>query len=85
MKSKNNTIWKYYLFSFLRDFAFFSAVLIPFFTKWGGISMTQVQLLQSWFMLWIFIMEVPTGAIADFFGRKHSLCLGTIIIASGAR
>ena len=83
MKNQS-TIWKYYLFSFLKDFAFFSAVLVPFFTQWGHISMTQVQLLQSWFMLCVFILEIPTGAIADYFGRKHSLCLGAIVIASGA-
>ncbi len=70
---------KYYLFSFFRDFTLISAVLVPFFTQWGNISLTQVQLLQSWFMLWIFLLEVPTGAIADFFGRRISLILGAII------
>ena len=76
-----SSIFRYYLFVFLKDFAFFSAVLIPFFTEWGHISLTQVTILQSWFMLWIFFLEIPTGAIADYFGRKISLVLGCIIIA----
>ncbi|HLD22172.1 MAG TPA: hypothetical protein VJB65_04700 [Patescibacteria group bacterium] len=38
----NSTIWRYYIFSFLKGCAFFSAVLIPFFTEWGHISMTRV-------------------------------------------
>ncbi|MCW1949101.1 MAG: MFS transporter [Candidatus Shapirobacteria bacterium] len=74
---------KYYLFSFLRDFTLFSAVLVPFFTQWGHISLTQVQLLQSWFMLWIFLLEVPTGAVADFLGRKVSLILGALTMTIG--
>ena len=78
-----NNIWKYYLFNFLKEFALFSAVLVPFFTQWGNISLFKVQILQSWFMFWIFLLEVPTGAIADYFGRKISLILGSIVIALG--
>lgn len=76
----NNTIWRYYAFSFLKDFTFFSAVLVPFFTQWGKISLTQVQILQSWFMLWIFLLEIPTGVVADYLGRKYSLALGAVVI-----
>ncbi len=76
-------VWRSYSFAFLRGFSFFSAVLVPFFTDWGGISLTQAQLLQSWFMLWIFLLEVPTGAVADFLGRKHSLTLGAIVATLG--
>ena len=75
---------RYYAFSFFRHFAFFSAVLVPFFTDWGRISFTQIQILQSWFMLCFFLLEVPTGAIADYFGRKYSLSLGALITAGAA-
>lgn len=81
---KINTIWRYYIFSFLKDFAFFSAVLVPFFTEWGHISLTQVQILQSWFLFWIFILEIPTGAIADYIGRKYSLALGAVVVSIAA-
>lgn len=79
-----NTVWKYYLFVFLKGFSLISAVLVPFFTDWGHITLFQVQLLQSWFMLWIFLFEVPTGAVADYFGRKYSLALGALIITFAA-
>lgn len=79
-----STIWRYYAFRFLQGSAFFSAVLVPFFTEWGHISLTQVQILQSWFMLWIFILEIPTGAVADYFGRKYSLVLGAVVVAGAA-
>lgn len=42
------------------------------------------QILQSWFMFWLFVLEVPTGAIADYIGRKHSIALGALIVTFGA-
>lgn len=79
-----STIWRYYAFRFLQGSAFFSAVLVPFFTEWGHITLTQVQILQSWFMLWIFILEIPTGAVADYLGRKYSLVAGMIVAVAAA-
>jgi MFS family permease len=76
-------IWLYYLFVFLRDFLFFSAVLVPFYIQWGRIDQTKIQILQSWFMFWLFLLEVPTGAVADYFGRKYSLALGALIFGLG--
>lgn len=78
------SLWRYYLFTFLVSLHFFSAVLIPFFTDWGGLNLTQVLFLQSWFMFWIFILEVPTGAVADYLGRKYSLALGAFIVTIGS-
>lgn len=72
---------KNYAYAFFKNFAFFSAVLVPFFTDWGGITLLQIQILQSWFSIWVFILEVPTGAVADKIGRKHSLMLGSFMIA----
>lgn len=77
----DNPINRIYVYSFFKMFAFFSAVLVPFFTDWGHISLFQVQLLQSWFSVWVFLLEIPTGAVADKIGRKHSLTLGSATIA----
>lgn len=80
-RTYKSTLWRNYAYAFWKDFAFFSAVLVPFFTQWGGISLVQVQLLQSWFSLWVFILEIPTGAVADKIGRKHSIALGSLIVS----
>ncbi len=74
------TIWKYYLFTFFVNLRFFSAILVPFFTQEAGLNLFQIQILQSWYMLWIFLLEVPTGLISDYFGRKYSLGLGAIFL-----
>src|SRR5262245_6936757 len=62
---------------------FFSAVLVPFYTDWGRISLPQVFLLNAWFFLCNFLFEVPTGTVADFLGRKWSLALGSAVAVAG--
>jgi len=58
-----------------------AAVLVPFYTQWGGLTLTHVMLLNAWFMAWNFALEIPTGAVADFFGRKWSIVLGAATTA----
>jgi MFS family permease len=77
-------IQKAYLFEFLISLHFIGAVLVPFFIGWGKISFTEIMLLQSWFMLWIFLLEIPTGTIADRFGRKFSLVLAAAVNVAAA-
>src|SRR5687768_254396 len=81
-KNISQITWLYYAFCFLRV-GLFAGVLIPFFTQHGGLSLTQVQLLQSWFMLCFFLLEIPTGAVADYFGRKQSLIFGAVLSSIG--
>ncbi len=61
-----------------------SAVIIPFFRDWGRLSFVQIFGLQTWFMLVSFLMEVPTGAVADRFGRKVSVALGGFLVAAAS-
>ena len=56
-----------------------SSVLIPFFREWGRLSFTAILVLQAWFMIWSFLLEVPTGAVADRFGRKISIAAGGMV------
>lgn len=55
---------------------FMSAVIVPFFRDWGGIELSTILFLNGWFMAWNFLLEVPTGTIADRFSRKTSIVLG---------
>ncbi|MFH1424884.1 MAG: MFS transporter [archaeon] len=76
-------IWKMYFLSFLANMHFFAGVMIPFFMYWGKISYMQIMMLQALFILSVFILEVPTGAIADRFGRKISISLGMLGLIAG--
>jgi MFS family permease len=72
-----------YVWRALTMMHFFAGALVPFFTDWGGLTLTQLFLLQAWFFLWIFLLEIPTGAIADKFGRKTSLiCANVCLLAA---
>ncbi|MBT3182630.1 MAG: MFS transporter [Deltaproteobacteria bacterium] len=68
-------IWKINFYTFLRWMHFIAGVLVPFFLVWGGISFTEVMILQAVFYISIVLLEIPTGAVADFLGRKTSLAL----------
>jgi MFS family permease len=61
-----------------------SAVIIPFFREWGRLSFVQIFALQTWFMLMSFLMEVPTGAVADRFGRKVSVACGGFLLGGAS-
>jgi MFS family permease len=43
-----------------------------------GMSLTQLGLLETIFHITSFLMEVPTGAVADIFGRRISRVLGRV-------
>lgn len=44
-------------------------------------SLTQVTIFDVAFWLTMAISEIPTGAVADTFGRKHSLLIGLLLAA----
>ncbi len=79
-----SSIQKMYLIGFLHNMIFFGAISVPFFLEWGKLDYTQMFLLQSWFMLWVFVFEVPSGAFADKYGRKACIALTGFFTALGA-
>ena len=46
--------------------------------------MWQIMFLQSWFLAAAFLLEIPTGVVADKWGRKQSLIIGGIFGTLGA-
>jgi MFS family permease len=59
----------------------YGAIIVPFFREWGRLSFTAILLIQAWFMIWVFLLEVPTGAVADRYGRRVSIALAGVTIA----
>ena len=84
VNSFKSNLWKIYLSQFFINLFFVSGVLIPFLTDWGGLNFTQIMILQSWFMLWGFLFEIPAGTLADYLGRKLTIVLACIINAIAA-
>lgn len=72
-----------YGFNFLKSLQFFGALAVPFFLLRLGFSYTQMFLLECFFGAGMFLFEIPTGIVADKFGRKVSLILGTLFFGGG--
>jgi fucose permease len=52
---------------------------VVFLQRHYGYSLTEVTLLDLPFWLGIFLFEIPTGIVADRYGRKLSLTLSAVI------
>ena len=52
--------------------------IIVLYMLFKGLSFTQIMFLQSFSAIAVFVLEVPTGAIADRFGRKRSIMLSKV-------
>lgn len=84
LKTFPKSVWLFFFISFIAGIEFIGPFLIPFYKDWGHLDQLQIQILQSWFMLWIFLLEVPTGLIGDVKGRKYSVIFGYALMAVGA-
>lgn len=67
---------------FLNDFLLIAPILIPFyqFNKMGTLAF---YLSQSVYAVTVFLMEVPSGYLADVMGRRNTLIIGAILLPSG--
>jgi MFS family permease len=81
MNKKNLII--FYIFSFLIGFYVANGTTILFEQKLG-FSYSQVFDLGAVYMLMFIIFNVPTGALADIFGRKKTLIAGSLLLVLAA-
>lgn len=71
-----------YLFMFFWLSLVIIPVMVPFFQS-RGLSVADVYYLQAFFALIVVLCEVPSGYVADVFGRKTALVLGSVFHAAG--
>ena len=63
-------IRKSYLYRFLMEFQLWWPIWVIYLQRERGLSLTQITLLDLPFFFLMVLAEVPTGAIADRFGRR---------------
>jgi len=71
-----------YLMGFFHSFMLVVPVFVPLLQGYG-LSMAQVLQTQALFALTVAILEVPSGYIADIWGRKQAIVLGSLLNGVG--
>ncbi len=69
---KDKQYFKFCAYGFLKNLRFHDAFLLLFFLE-NGVSFAQIGILYASREIIINILEVPSGIIADTYGRKSSL------------
>jgi MFS family permease len=59
--------------------AFFISPIYPLYLMSRGLDLFQINVVLAVYLLSVFFFEVPTGAIADLFGRKVSFLLSCVV------
>lgn len=72
--SKDKQIKKFSFYGFLKDLKFFEPYLLIFLLG-QNISLFQIGILMSIREIIINVFEIPSGFLADYFGRKKELCM----------
>jgi MFS family permease len=70
-------IRRFSLYGFLKNQRYFEPFIILFFLQ-QGLSFTQIGILIGFRELFINLVEIPSGAVADLFGRRRSMVLSFI-------
>lgn len=74
----NKNLVLFYLFKLSSSLLFILPVIYVFFIS-IGFTYQQIFILEAIYAVSILLFEVPTGAVADYFGRKASLIAGCIL------
>ena len=77
-KTLRRNIRALYANAFLSQLYFDRALWVLYLGE-RGMNMAQVGMLEGLLHLFIVLFEIPTGVIADLYGRKRSLLIGSAI------
>jgi MFS family permease len=80
--SLHNNIRNIYLLGFFNSFMVVNPVFVPLLQGYD-LSMNQVLQTQALFALTIALFEVPSGYIADIWGRRKAIIAGAVLFALG--
>lgn len=73
-------IWRLFATQTLLSFILWVPIWVVFLQR-KGLNLTEIGLLESFAWILTAALEVPTGAIADRWGRKASIAMGAFVYA----
>lgn len=82
MADVNKNIIRFYLVKISKWFNLVMPVIVLFYQD-NGMDMQQIFMLKAIYSLAIVAMEIPSGWMADAWGRKKTLILGSILGSAG--
>jgi MFS family permease len=82
MASIRTNLWKIYAYKLSGEFWVIVPILIPYYQS-NNLNKTQIFTIQAVYALSILILEIPSGYLADIFGRRKALILGAFFMPVG--
>jgi len=80
-KGELKVLWLFYLSALLSGILFFAPIFFVLYFRSLALSFFQISILIAIMPLASLISEIPTGAVADLYGRKFSHLLGILLQA----
>ena len=79
-KQLNQNILLDYLYSFINNLNMASSIWV-LYLAYRGMSLLQIGMLEGIFHIASMLFEVPSGSLADLFGRKKTMIAGRVCMA----
>src|SRR5437764_4338863 len=73
---------RYYAYNFFISLQLWISIWVVYLQEERGLSLTQITVLDAPFWLVMVLSEVPTGALADRWGRRLALLVGGLCYAA---
>lgn len=70
---ERSVIFRFSLYGFLKNQRYFEPFILLAFVQDKGLSFFQIGILIAFRELWINLLEIPSGAIADLYGKRRSM------------
>lgn len=81
-RTLSSNIWKILSDRFIASIWFVGPALIPFYEH-NGFDATTIYMIQSIYSIALCLLEIPTGYLSDFAGRRVALITGAILFPVG--
>ena len=81
MSTYRSSVWRLLGVQALAMFILWLPIWVVFLQR-KGLSLSQVGLLEAFAWILTAALEVPTGGIADRWGRRASIAIGTFLCAA---
>jgi MFS family permease len=73
-----SNIPKAYLFHFLINFQLWWSIWVIYLSEMRGLSLSQITILDAVYAAGAIVLAVPAGTLADRFGRRPALVIGSV-------